>query len=191
MRLTREELLEKHPFWNEEKHDIVKTFYADEPLVIYDNEAYKRYCELPSGTLQNIATLGAYIFNQNGDYKLYRCLIGEVYIKIDGTVLCGDINVKYRGDSWNIYLNKMYGKDGLTIMKTSGTVTAFANKDGVGSPCLRVHTKEASPEIIEKIINAPLEDYGIGVQKFMEAVRDTYYKDTTNHILEKCWGGTK
>ena len=189
MRLTREELLKMHPFWNEEKHDIVKIFYAEEPLVIYDIEAYKRYCELPSGTLQNIATLGAYIFSNNGDYKLYRCLIGEVYIKADGTVLCGDINVKYKGGSWNIYLNKMYGKDGLTIMKLSGTVTGFANKDGNGSPCLKKHTKEADSKVIEKIIEHPLEDFGVGVQAFMKEVREIYYTDNTNHILEKCWGG--
>ena len=191
MRLTREELLKKHPFWNEEKHDIVKTFYADEPLVIYDKEAYKRYCELPSGTLQNIATLGAFIFSSNGEYKLYRCLIGDVYIKPDGTVLCGDINVKYRRDSWNIYLNKMHGYNGLSVLKVSGTVVGFANKDGVGSPCLRKNTKEISPEVIEKIILTPLEDYGVGVQRFMDAVRETYYADTTNYIMDKCWGGAR
>ena len=36
MRLTREELLNKHPIWNESKHDIVAIMYGDEPLVHYD-----------------------------------------------------------------------------------------------------------------------------------------------------------
>ena len=40
-------------------------------------------------------------------------------------------------------------------------------------------------EDAEKILNDPLEDYGVGIQLFMEAVRKTYELDKTNCIMEK------
>ena len=190
MRLTKEKLLEKFPTWNESRHDIVKTWYADEPLVAYNEEEYQKYGELSDRHLINIGTVDAYIYSQNGEYNKYVHLIGSTYIKPNGNVLCGDINIEYGGDIWHINLNKMYNKNSLSILRFSAIVTGFSNKDGTGSPCIKSHTKEAKPEVIEKVINKSLDDFGYGVQQFMEAVRELYYSDTTNYIMDKCWGST-
>ena len=107
MRMTREELLEKFPLWNESRHDIVAVNYADKPLIHYDQNEYDRYQNYWSKdkTFANIMAVDAYIYSQNGTYDEYRTLIGKVRIAEDGRVLCGDVNVKYRGKTHNIILN--------------------------------------------------------------------------------------
>ena len=42
MRMTRENLLEKFPSWNESQHDIVAVNYGDDPLIHYDQGEYER-----------------------------------------------------------------------------------------------------------------------------------------------------
>ena len=188
MRKTRLELLADVPCWNEQKHDIVKVSYGDEPLIHWDNEKHECFAKLV-GTLSNINAVDAYIHAVNGDYYIYDTLIGKSYIKEDGTVLCGNVNVAYRGKRYSIYLNKMYGLNGLTITRidADGMIVGFSNIDGQGSSTSRNHTKEADSEIIEKIINNQMEDYGVGIQKLMEAIRKTYYSNTQNHIMEQCF----
>ena len=187
MRMTREELKEKwFPSWNESRHDIVAVNYGDEPLIRYNQEEYEKYQKL-TGTLANLECPNAYIYSQNGNYDLYRTLIGEVYIAEDGRVLCGDVNVKYRGKVYNIIFNRMYGFKKLDVLRLGGEyVVGFSNADGQGSPSR--YTKEMDAETIERILNDPLSDYGIGIQKFMEAVRELYAEDTTNHIIKKRFG---
>ena len=99
MRLSREELLSKHPIWNESKHDIVAVMYGDTPLVHYDESEYEKYQNYWSKdeNFANIMAIDAYIYSQNGTYDKYRTLVGEIYIAEDGRVLCGDVNVKYNG----------------------------------------------------------------------------------------------
>lgn len=187
MRMTREELKEKwFPSWNESRHDIVAVNYGDEPLIRYNQEEYERFQKL-TGTLANLEYVKAYIYSQNGNYNLYRTLIGEVYIAEDGRVLCGDVNVTFRGKVHNIIFNKMYGFKRLDVLRLSGDyVVGFSNADGQGSPSIK--TKEMDKDLIERILNDPLSDYGIGIQKFMEAARELYTEDTTNHIMEKRFG---
>ena len=79
MRLSRNELLEMFPSWNEERHDIVKVFYGDIPLIEWNRAEYEKYSQL-EGTLANIEAVEAYIWTQNGDYSIYRTLIGEIKI---------------------------------------------------------------------------------------------------------------
>lgn len=185
MRMTREEILEKYP-WNESHHDIVSVNYGDEPLIRYNQEEYEYYQKL-TGTLANIQAVNAFIYVKNGNYNQYRTLIGNVYIAEDGRVLCGDVNVKYRGKVHNVILNKMYGFKKLDVLRLSGDyVVGFSNADGQGSPSR--YTKEMDKDLIERILNDPLSDYGIGIQKFMEAARELYAEDTTNHIMEKRFG---
>ena len=52
-------------------------------------------------------------------------------------------------------------------------------------------TKEMDKDLIERILNDKLEDYGYAIQRFMEDVRELYAEDTTNHIMEKRFGARK
>lgn len=184
-RQTRENLLQLYPSWNENLHDIVKVNYGDEPLIIYDQNEYEKYQAL-TGTMANIMCSYAYIYSQNGNFNVYRTLIGETYIKPNGTVLGGNINVKYQGVTNEVFLNRMYGYQSLDILRIGQHVTGFSNKDGVGSPS--INSREMDKEVIEKILNFPLKDYGYGVQRFMETAREVYELDTTNYIMEKRFG---
>lgn len=188
MRQTREELLQQYPSWNENRHDIVKINYGDEPLIVQNENKYQEYQTL-TGTMANIMCSYAYMYSQNGEYDVYRTLIGETYIRPDGTVLGGTVNVKYRGKPNSIHLNMMYGLKALDILRIGETVVGFSNKDGIGSSSL--NTKEMDKETIEKILNSPLEDYGFGIQKFMECARHIYDMDGENWIMNKRFGTRK
>ena len=181
MRMTKEELLEKYPSWNTNKHDICKVVYGDEPSIKWNKEKYNDFKRM-SGTLSNLQAVDAYIYFQYGDYYIYNTLIGKIYITENGDILAGDINIQYNGCN-SIYLNKMYGYNALDILRITTNVTGFSNIDGMGSPSR--NTKEMDKDIAEKIVNHKMEDYGIGIQKFMEAVRKQYYNDTTNYIMER------
>lgn len=186
MRKTREQLLSDMPCWNENRHDIVKVSYGDIPLIHYDQEEYKRYSEL-TGTLANISAVEAYMYVCNGTYDTYDTLIGKIHIREDGVVMAGHVTVKYRGHKYDVILNRMYGLNALDIHRINQSVTGFSNKDGIGSPARIQNTKELEEETINKIINASMEDFGIGIQRFMEAVRETYKADPKNCIMEKCF----
>lgn len=103
--------------------------------------------------------------------------------------MCGDLQVKYRGKVYSIYLNLMYGLKSLSIFRNSGaeSFTGFSNADGLSSPCIKSHTKELDRDLIEKVLKVDLSDYGESVRKFMEAVTALYDKDKVNHIMEKCF----
>lgn len=186
MRLTKSELKEKFPLWNDEKHDIVKVLYGEAPLIHYDETEYKKYQEL-TGTMANIECRKAYIYSQNGTYDIYTTLIGDVGISENVNVLYGDINVKYKGKVVSITLNKMYGLEALTILRIGQKVKGWCNKDGIGSPTNKRNTEEFSDEEIEKILNTDLSDYGESVHKFMKECVKLYKKDNKNYIKEKCF----
>ena len=115
---------------NDAKHDIGEVQYGDTPLIHYDEKEYEHFHTL-TGTMANLEAVKAYIYSQNGTYDLYRTLIGEVYISENGTVLCGDISVKYRGKTYDIMLNEMYGLHSLTILRLGDKVKGF-REDGQG-----------------------------------------------------------
>ena len=190
MRMTREELKEKwFTLWNDSLHDIVAVQYGDEPLIKYTQNEYEKFQKL-TGTLANIEAVAAYIYSQNGNYDEYRTLVGSVNIAEDGRVLCGDVNVKYRGKIHNIIINRMYGFYKLDILRmSSGKVIGFSNADGQGSPS--IYTEEMDKDLIERILNDSMEDYGYGIQKFMECAREMYAQDSVNHIMEKRFGARK
>ena len=190
MRLTREELLNIHPIWNEEKHDIVRVMYGDDPLVHYDSNEYNKYHDFwaTDSTCANIMAIDAYIYSKNGTYDKYRTLIGEVVISEDGDLLCGDIYVKYSGMRYDIIINNMYGRHSLDILRLSGSgkVLGFSNKDGQGSPSSKRYTDELKDETIDKVLNSKdLKDYGISINKFIQCARDMYNSDKTNYIMDK------
>lgn len=185
MRMSRDELMRMYPSWNEERHDIVKVWYGEEPLFLWNEEYYKRWSTY-TGTASNIEGVNAYMWSQNGDYYIYRTLIGEIYITTSGKVLGGDISVKYKGATYNITLNLMYGFKALTILKLSGVkVKGFATKDGIGSPSNKHRTEEMDKETIEKVLSTDLKDYGESIQSFIRECINLYNEDSTNHIMEK------
>lgn len=187
MRLSNTELKEKYcTFWNEAKHDIGEVYYGDIPSIHYDEKEYEYFHTL-TGTLANIETVKAYIYSQNGTYDLYRTLIGEVYISENGTVLHGDINVKYYGKTYNIILNEMYGLHSLTILRLGNKVKGFCNKDGQGSSANKHRTEELDDETILKVLNVDLSDYGESIHKFIKACKDLYNKDNRNYIMDNCF----
>lgn len=186
MRMSRDELIEKYPCWNEERHDIVRVMYGDDPLILWNEEYYKRWSTY-TGTASNIEAVNAYMWSQNGDYNIYRTLVGEIYITTEGRVLGGSINVKYRGVTYTLSLNLMYGFRSLDILKLSGEkVRGFSNVGGLGSPSNSLRTEELNKETTEKILfDLDLSDYGESVKKFMEMCGVVYTEDSVNHILEK------
>ena len=185
MRKTRQELLSQYSFWNETGHDIVQVKYGDIPLTRWDSKEYDWWKTL-SGTLSNILGVDAYVYTQNGPYDIYETLIGKIYIADDGKVLCGDVDVKYRGSTYNVYVNKMYGLNALSVhCIMSEYYVGFSNINGLSSSTTKRHTKEMEKEVIDKVLNKRLEDYGPSVQKFMSAARELYMRDPKNYIMEK------
>ena len=149
MRKTRQELLSQYSFWNETGHDIVQVKYGDIPLTHWDSKEYDWWKTL-SGTLSNILAVDAYIYTQNGPYDIYDTLIGKIYIADDGRVLCGDVDVKYRGKIHNIHINTMYGLSLLDVICImSEYVDGFSNINGLGSPSHKSHTKKMEEEVID------------------------------------------
>lgn len=181
MRLTNDELLEKYPSWNTGRHDIGKVLYGDEPALRWGEEIYNEWRRLV-GTPSNISALDAYIYTQYGDYCIYSTLAGRVYAASDGRVLAGKVEVTCKGTN-TIYLNRMYGWNALDIHRIGAHATGFSNAGGMGSPSK--YTREMDSDTIEKIVRCKMDDYGIGIQKFMAEVRRMYYADTTNYIMDK------
>lgn len=185
MRMTEAELKQAIPFMYRSDKDMVAVEYGDIPSYTYTYENYQ-YWQGHKGTISNVSAVEAYMYAVNGGYHVYSTLIGTVQISVKGDVLCGSINVKYRGMTYSISLNLMYGLKSLSIMHIgASSVTGFTNSDGQSSPTRKANTKEIDKDVLEKILNDPLEDYGVGIQLFMEAVRKTYELDKTNCIMEK------
>lgn len=188
MRMTNEELKSKYSSnWNEEKHDIGRVMYGDDPLIVYDDAEHSRHLYWVERGLGNLSAIDDYIFCLNGKYNKYETLIGSIYISQDETVLCGDLLLKYNGKIYNIILNQMYGWNKLDILRIGQKVKGFSNSDGQGSPSNKWNTEELDKETIEKLWSRDISDYGNSVHKFLNACKELYYKDTTNHIMEKCF----
>ena len=187
MRKSKQELLEWCPGWNEKTHDIVKVFYADIPLTHYDEGEYQRYqaWAKESSELGAIGGVEAYIYAMNGTYDIYHTFMGDIKIHEDGNVLCGDITFKVGQSKYTLAINRMYGWNGLSIHKHHHDIgcIAFVNNNGGGATSAKI--KELDKDIVEKVLNKEFPDYGIGVQKFMEAAREVYKIDPVNHILER------
>lgn len=183
MRLTMEQLIEKFPSWNHAHSDIIAVNYGDAPAVYYTQEECRKFKDLTE-TLKNMYGVDVHIYEQYGNYGKYSTFAGTVYIKENGYVLSGNVKVRYGGKYYSIFLNRMYGSKGLDVLRYGpGSIVGFSNKDGQGSPSR--YTKEIDVDLLERVLNDPMEDYGIGIQQFMKAARELYSEDRTNYILEK------
>lgn len=157
-------------------------------MIHYDDKEYEDYCGLEDGTLKNLGTVNAYIYSQNGAYDIYRTELGEFYMSENNEVLCGNLGIKYRGKIYNIIINNMYGMNALTILRLQGEkVGGWCNIDGQGSPSNSTRTEELEDDIIEKVFNRDITNYGDSVHKFIDKAKEMYYKDKTNYILTKCF----
>lgn len=192
MRKSREEIIEMFPSYEREEN-LIEKIYGDIPCFRYDINRYKRYAEEKDNTLSNILFGDAFIWTMNGDFDVYNTNIGKIYVCTNGDFLCGDIDVKYGGKTYGIYLMQMYGKVGLDITRLGGAnskVKGFSNKDGIGSPANKYHTEELNEELIWKVLDinkTNLKDYGKCIHRFIERCREVYLQDKTNYIMNKCF----
>lgn len=188
MRKTREELLEMCPSWNEDRHDIVKVQYGDIPLYTYTEQDYIMYQNLEDGSIKNLRASNAYIWLKMGDFRRYVTLIGDFIVVNKNGSISSDFGLKIGGIRHNIFSNQMYGLKALSIFRYSGgKVKGFSNKDGLRSPSTKRNTEELSDEIINKILNYDLSDYGNIVRDGLKQCRELYEADKTNLIMEKCF----
>lgn len=186
MRETREDILRKYPvFFN--RKDLVAIWYADVPERHYGQKEHEQWESLKDEHIQRICLSDEWIWRICGDYDIYKTWIGNVIIDIKGKVLCGDVNVPYRGKTITVVINQIYPGLGkcLTILDLNGGehVKGFCTKNGLGSPAIKRYTEEMDTDKIFKLLNNPMSDYGIGIQKFMETARSIYNENSRNYIM--------
>lgn len=188
MRLTNEEILTQFPFWsNHPLRNIQQVRYGDIPDYQYTQESYNHYQQETDQHLLNILFANAYIYSQHGAYDIYKTIVGDIYIHTETQqILHGSISISYRGKPITCYLNLMYGLAlSLLSLRGTGKIKGWCNKDGIGSPANHLNTEELDINIIKSVLNNPMEDYGYGVQKFMQAARELYAEDPSNNIMNK------
>ena len=163
-------------------------WYADVPDKHYSQKEHEWWLSLKDEQMQRICLDNDWFWCMCGDYDIYRTWIGNVQIDVNGKVLHGSVNVPYRGKSIIVSLNQIYPELGrcLTILDLNGTgnIKGFCTKKGPGSPAIKSRTEEMDKDTIFKILNNPMKDYGIGIQKFMETAREIYNENPWNYIME-------
>lgn len=196
MRLTNEEILTQFQSWsNHPSGNIQQVRYGDIPDCQYTQDYYNRYQQETDPHLLIICCAEAYIYSQHGAFDIYKTIAGDIYIHTETQqILHGSINVPYRNKPITIHLNLMYGLKALSLLSLRGIgkVKGFCNKNGIGSmtchwfsPANHLNTEELDTDIIKSVLNNPMEDYGYGVQKFMQAARELYAEDPFNTITNK------
>lgn len=182
MRLSEEELKKKYAAsWNDKKGNIVSVLYGDIPHTVWDAETFKRL---------TWDTLNRYIYANVGEFDEYYTLLGGSRIKKDGTVLCCDINVKYRGLTWSITLNELYGYHRLSILYLpygDGIIQGWSTKDNSIAKILSPTGKYKNIEhdILSILDDARVEEYGYGIKQALKRCRELYLSDTTNYFDER------
>jgi hypothetical protein len=175
MRLTREELLEQYPYWNEENNDIVKVMYGDEPLIKWTHDRVRWENEKdkdPDSIVATLNTVEHYIVARCGDFGDYRPMIGGVKVLTRNRIGSCDINIKYNGKTYNLMLNELYGK---TIMSlTLNTSTIYRTYDiGQDSSWISTRWTPMSKEEALKVVDVKrVADYGDVVKRAVERCRE-------------------
>jgi hypothetical protein len=175
MRLTREELLEQYPYWNEENNDIVKVMYGDEPLIKWTHDRVRWENEKdkdPDSIVATLNTVEHYIVARCGDFGDYRTMIGGVKVLTRNRIGSCDINIKYNGKTYNLMLNELYGK---TIMSLSlNTSTIYRTYDiGQDTSWISIRWTPMSKEEALKVVDVKrVADYGDVVKRAVERCRE-------------------
>lgn len=187
MRKAREQLLDKYPYWNETRNNIVRTLYGDEPLRRYTEGDHQRYLDCYNSgemTLANVLFSDAWIWSLCGDFDDYRLLNGGV--KIGKRVLSGSVDVHYFGKCYNICYNDIYGDKHLSILRIGTTCRGWRNYEQMCPSRIEKNNAELSDDIIQKIFGGKeWDDYGEAVQIFRAKCREVYEADKTNHYLDE------
>lgn len=181
MRSSKEDLKEQFPSWND-KQDIIKVMYGDEPLCIVD-----RVIETDNPTINNIYGVQNYIFTCNGKYEKYQTLIGSVAINADGNILYGNVGIKYRGKIHDVFLNNIYGKETLKIICIyhDGHIKGWSNVETMSPSRVQKLNDELPIDTVNKLFQRKyLQDYGESVQKFIAECRSVVAK-SDNHFLDE------
>lgn len=179
MRLSEKELKEKYAGgWNDKKGNIVSVLYGDIPHTIWNEETFGKL------TYDN---LNRYIYTREGEFDEYYTLLGGSRIKKDGTVLCCDITVKYRGLTWSIMLNELYGYHKLSITYLphgDGIIQGWCTKgDSIAkilSPTGRY--KNTEHDILSILDDARVKEYGYGIKQALKRCRELYMSSPTNYF---------
>jgi hypothetical protein len=175
MRLTREELLEQYPYWNEENNDIVKVMYGDEPLIKWTHDRVRWENEKdkdPDSIVATLNTVEHYIVARCGDFGDYRTMIGGVKVLTRNRIGACDINIKYNGKTYNLMLNELYGK---TIMSLSlNTSTIYRTYDiGQDTSWISIRWTPMSKEEALKVVDVKrVAEYGDVVKRAVERCRE-------------------
>lgn len=187
MRKTKEELLEKFPYWNEERNDVVTTLYGDEPLCRYDQYKYKLYTDCYDSTLAAVLFGDAWIWSIHGDFDDYRLINGGMRVRADGKILWADLNVHYSGRTYELCLDQLYDKSKLSIIWIGqDTVKGWRNFATACPSRIEGKNKELSDEEIYHVLNSKdWRDFGYDVQRCRRRCVELYELDKTNHYLDE------
>lgn len=183
IRLSKEYLTGRFPSWND-KQDIVKVMYGDEPLYIVD-----RVVETDNSTINNIFGVQNYIFTRNGKYAKYRTLIGEIAINAEGNVLYGELGIKYRRKMHRVFLTNMYGRRILKIICVyhGGHIKGWSNFKIISLSGFLKLNDELPIKTVNKLFQQKdLKDYGESVQKFV-AECSSIVEESDNHFLDELY----
>lgn len=190
MRKSREELFEAWPSWDAAKNDIVTTFYGDEPFCRYDQYKYKFYTDCyDSGehTLAAVLFGDAWIWSIHGDFDDYRLINGGMKIRTDGKILWADLNIHYRGKTYEICLDQLYEKDKLSIIWIGAEkVKGWRNFASMCPSRIESRNAELSDKEIRHVLSAKeWRDFGAEVQRCKARCAELYELGTTNHYLDE------
>lgn len=188
MRKTDEELRTAYPWKSHMFDNIGAVMYGDIPFEIHDEEWYKTTIKIAEGnnTISNIFAVDCWIYEMIGSHDVYETEHGEIGIK-DGEAIYGDFNIHYGGCVYNTFFNNIYSDN--ESMKNSlmicciGTdkISGWRNKNGQSSPSLRC--KKLDDDKIEKVLSSKwLNDFGYGVQVYINTIKKVYESDKTNYF---------
>jgi hypothetical protein len=92
----------------------------------------------------------------------------------------------YGGKPHTILIDMTHGRNGLTVMRIGvKKVSIYRNSDGQGSPTLQKYTADMKEEVVNKVLNDPLKDYGVGIQKFMKTARKLWLSEMNFDAYDK------
>lgn len=190
MRKTDEELKTAYPWKSHMFDNIGAVMYGDIPFETHYEEWYKSTVKITEGNniISDIFAVDHWIYKMIGDHDVYETEHGKIGIK-DGEVIYGDFNIHYGGCVYNTFFNNIYSdnesmKDSLMICYI-GTDKTFGwrNKNGQSSPSLRC--KKLDDDKIEKVLSSKwLNDFGYGVQVYIDTIKKVYESDKTNYFMD-------
>lgn len=194
MRKTDEELRTTYPWKSHMFDNISAVMYGDIPFERHNEEWYKSTVKITedNNMISDLFAVDHWIYKMIGDHDVYETEHGKFGIK-DGEVIYGDFSIHYGGYVYdtlfnNIYIDNELMKNSLTIMSIrTDEVSGWRNKTGQNSPSLR--NKKLDDDKIEKVLSSKwLQDFGYGVQVYIDTIKKIYESDKTNYFMVQIKG---